>query len=122
MLEHAPGLERKVSRGNLTAKNTHFVLVLCGNEYHWHLSQLEDFVFFYNLGIDGAGDPFSRAEVKYIHDKKTQEDCNREDDLTLRLHVQAARCYLSAADDMASRRKKVSTNMTDSERKRHGKN
>lgn len=69
MLEHALGLETKISEGKLAAKDTFFVLALCGYEYHWRQSHLEDFVFFYRFGCHGPGDPFSKAETKYIEDK-----------------------------------------------------
>lgn len=66
MLEHTLGLERKISDGNLAAKDTFFVLALCGQEFHWDQSDLEDFVSFYYTGFHRPDDPFSTAEAKYV--------------------------------------------------------
>lgn len=69
MLEHTLGLERKISDGNLAAKDTFFVLALCGHEFHWDQSDLEDFVTFYYTGFHRPDDPLSTAEAKYVEDR-----------------------------------------------------
>jgi hypothetical protein len=68
MLEHTVGLERKISDGKLAAKDTFFVLALCGHEHHWRQSQLENFVSFYYTGFHRPDDPLSKAEGKHVED------------------------------------------------------
>lgn len=68
MLEHTLGLESKISDGNLAGKDTFFVLALCGHEFHWDQSDLEDFVSFYYAGFHRPDDPLSTAEAKYVED------------------------------------------------------
>jgi hypothetical protein len=68
MLEHTIGLEKKISAGNLAAKDTFFVLALCGYELYWHQDELEDFVSFYYTGFHRPDDPLSTAEAKYLED------------------------------------------------------
>lgn len=66
MLEYTLELEEKINEGRLAAKNTCFVLALCGEGFHWHVSDLEDFVAFYFTGKHRGDDPFSLAESKWM--------------------------------------------------------
>lgn len=66
MLEYALELEQKISDAGLVNSHTHSVLVLCGEGFVWHQSQLEDFVSFYFRGLHRADDPFALAEQKYM--------------------------------------------------------
>lgn len=69
-LEYAVELEQKMADCKLDADNTSFALVLCGDGFHWHEDELEDFVAFYFIGKHRPDDPFAKAEVKYIDEKK----------------------------------------------------
>jgi hypothetical protein len=64
----------KIRDCQLAADNTHFILVLCSEGFHWHQDDLEDFVSYYWTGVHRADDPFSRAETKYIADKNITLD------------------------------------------------
>lgn len=66
MLEYALELEQKISDAGLANSQASFVLVLCGEGFVWHQSQLEDFVTFYFRGAHRADDPFALAEQKYM--------------------------------------------------------
>lgn len=66
MLEYTLELESKINEGKLTAENTYFVLAICGEGFHWHVSNLEDFVAFYFTGKHRGDDPFSLAELKWM--------------------------------------------------------
>jgi len=70
MLEYSLELEQKILDGMLESENTFFVLALCGEGFNWHEDELEDFVSFYYTGFHRSDDPFSKAEDKYIEDKK----------------------------------------------------
>ncbi len=74
MLEYALSLEEKIRGCQLGGNNTFFILVLCGEGFHWHQDGLEDFVSFYRSGIHRADDPFSKGEAKYIADSKITLD------------------------------------------------
>ena len=68
MLEYALELEAKITDCKLAEDNTSFILALCGDGFHWHRDDLEDFVSFYRNGSHRRDDPFSKAETKYIAD------------------------------------------------------
>ncbi len=70
MLEYSLELEQKILEGGLAADNTLFVLALCGDGFHWHQDQLEDFVSFYYSGVHRVDDPFSQVEQRYVADRK----------------------------------------------------
>src|SRR4029077_12119372 len=63
MLEYALETEKKIAEAKLTAERTLFVLALCGNGFHWHEDQLEDFVSFYHSGKHRPDDPFAKMEA-----------------------------------------------------------
>ena len=44
-------------------------MVFCGEGFHWHCDELEDFVRFYFKDRHRADDRFSKAELKYLVDK-----------------------------------------------------
>jgi hypothetical protein len=70
MLEYTLELEQKIANCQLQAERTSFVLMLCGEGFYWHKDELEDFVSFYFMGRYRSDDPFSKAEAKYIEEKK----------------------------------------------------
>ena len=74
MLEHSRQLEEKIRDGELVDDKTFFVLVLCGEGFHWRQRNLEDFVSFYRTGSHLADDPLSRMEDKYIAEKRITLD------------------------------------------------
>jgi len=53
-----------ISRGKVT------FLALFTNGFHWHLNELEDFVFFYFKGIHFPGGPFAQMEDYDVNEKK----------------------------------------------------
>lgn len=46
------------------------VLMLCGNGFHWHEDELEDFVSFYAAGTHRPDDPLGAMEQHYIEETK----------------------------------------------------
>lgn len=72
MLEYALELEQKIAECKLQAENTFFVLMLCGEGFYWHEDELEDFVAFYFTGTHRSDDPFAKAEVQYMGEKRLQ--------------------------------------------------
>lgn len=69
MLEHTLALESKMREGELQNENACFVLMLCGDGFHWHKDWLEDFVSFYQSGRHRADDAFSIAELRDMEAK-----------------------------------------------------
>ena len=69
MLEYTVELEQKIADAGLAGDDTAFVLALCGEGFHWHQDELEDFVSFYRTGHHRVDDPFSQAETKYMQDQ-----------------------------------------------------
>ncbi|MBZ2187463.1 MAG: hypothetical protein K7J46_22405 [Bryobacter sp.] len=76
MLEYALELETKIAESKLSAANTFFVMAFCGEGFHWHLDELEDFVSFYSNGRHRADDLFSKAELKYMSEKQLRLNRN----------------------------------------------
>lgn len=70
MLEYAMELESRIADGNIAGENMLFVLALCGDGFRWQQDGLEDFVSFYYDGVHRADDAFSKAELRYVVDKK----------------------------------------------------
>ena len=70
MLEYTLELERKIAEANLAGENKLYVLALCSDGFRWQQDGLEDFVSFYYTGMHRGDDAFSKAELKYISDKK----------------------------------------------------
>lgn len=66
MLEHTMCFEAKIRNCDLLGDNNHFILALCGEGFHWHEDELEDFVSFYRSGHHRADDPFSKVDTKFI--------------------------------------------------------
>lgn len=69
MLEYSLELEQKIAEGNLTGGGSIFVLALCGEGFHWHEDELEDFVSYYYSGTHRGDDAFGKAEARYVHEK-----------------------------------------------------
>jgi hypothetical protein len=47
-------------------------LALFTNGFHWHLPELENFVFFYRNSVHFQGDPFAKMEEFAIREKNIQ--------------------------------------------------
>lgn len=69
MLEYTLELEAKIAEAKPNEDDTRFVMLFCGEGFHWHRSELEEFVSCYFRGRHRADDPFSQAELKYMADK-----------------------------------------------------
>lgn len=69
MLEYALELEGKIAEAKLAGDSTRFVMAFCGEGFHWHRSELEDFVSFYFRGSHRDDDPYSQAELKYMSER-----------------------------------------------------
>jgi hypothetical protein len=69
MLEYTVELEEKIDKGRLAAERVLIILALCGDGFHWHEDELEDFVSFYYNGFHREDDAFSKAEAKYMFDE-----------------------------------------------------
>jgi hypothetical protein len=48
------------------------VLLFCGRGIEWHLSNLEDFVDFYRLGVHREGDSFARMEAHDLAERSIE--------------------------------------------------
>jgi len=70
MLEYSLELEQKIAEGQLSENGSLFVLALCGEVFHWHEAELEDFVSYYYSGAHRADDAFGNAEARYVKEKK----------------------------------------------------
>lgn len=70
MLEYSLELEQKIAEGKLSDNGTLFVLALCGEGFHWHEDELEDFVSYYYSGSHREDDAFGKAEAQYVEEKK----------------------------------------------------
>ena len=69
MREYTCDLEAKIRECRLLDGNSHFILVLCGEGFHWRLDALEDFVVYYRNGQHRADDPFSEMERYVVEDR-----------------------------------------------------
>lgn len=78
MLQYAIELEDKIEAYSKSIK-THYVLIFCGNGFHWHLDEFEDFADFYLTGKHNPGDQFCNMENYYIQSEKIvfQKTINR---------------------------------------------
>lgn len=75
MLEYTLELEQKIAQAQLAMNGNVSVLALCGEGFHWHQDELEDFVAFYRTRHHRADDPFSLAEKKYIEERHLSISC-----------------------------------------------
>jgi len=72
MLEYTLELEGKIRDCGLAGRdNTLFILAFCGAGFHWHESQLEDFVQFYRNSRHRSDDPFAKVETHFIQEQNT---------------------------------------------------
>lgn len=75
MLEYTLELEAKIRGCGLTEQeNTLFLLAFCGAGFHWHVSQLEDFVQFYRNGRHRSDDPFVNVEMNFMEEENVTLD------------------------------------------------
>jgi hypothetical protein len=65
-LEYSLELEAKLSAAAYGETARRRVLMLCGEGFHWHQSELEDFVAYYRTGVHRDDDPFSLAEERHV--------------------------------------------------------
>ncbi len=72
MLDYALVVEDKIGECLSNIKEKVTFLALFTNGFHWHLDELEDFVFFYFKGIHFPGDPFADMEEHIVKQKKIQ--------------------------------------------------
>lgn len=61
MLQYTIEFEEKILAYSKFIK-AHYFLIFCGNGFHWHLDELEDFADFYLTGRHNPGDQFSDME------------------------------------------------------------
>lgn len=78
MLQYTIEFEEKIDAYNKPIK-AHYVLICCGNGFHWHLDELEDFADFYLTGRHNPGDQFCDMEKYYMQSKNIvfQKTINR---------------------------------------------
>lgn len=69
MLQYAIEFEEKIETYRKSSK-TYNVLICCGNGFHWHLDELEDFADFYSTGRHNPDDQFCDMENYYMESKK----------------------------------------------------
>src|SRR5689334_21647798 len=74
MLEYAVELEGKIRDCKLAGDKRLFIMALCGEGFHWHQDQLEDFIAFYLTGTHRGDDPFSKVESHYIQQENIKLD------------------------------------------------
>lgn len=72
MLDYALVAEDKIETCLRNVKERITFLALFTNGFHWHLDELEDFVFFYHKGIHFPGDPFAKMEEYIVRERKIQ--------------------------------------------------
>lgn len=94
MLEYTLELEGKIAAANLPSDKTAVILMLCGEGFHWHQDDLEDFVSFYYSGRHRADDPFARMEDHEI----------REGNIALQRSITRFACMSRPQGDIAYRR------------------
>ncbi len=70
MLEYTEKLESKIADGNLVGEFMLAALALRGDGFRWQQDGLKDFVSFYYSGVQRADDAYSKAELRYVLDKK----------------------------------------------------
>ena len=68
-LQYVVEFEEKIRDGKLAGKDSLFVLALCGEGFHWHQDNLEDFVSFYTNGSHRGDDPIAKMESHFMADK-----------------------------------------------------
>lgn len=94
MLEYTLELESKIEAASLQADKTAVILMLCGEGFHWHQDDLEDFVSFYYSGRHRADDPFARMEDHEI----------RKTGITFQRSITRFACMNRPQGDIAYRR------------------
>ena len=70
MLDYALDLEEKIEACLINVSEKLTFLTLFTNGFHWHLDELEDFIFFYLNGVHFPGDPFANMEEFVVKEKK----------------------------------------------------
>ena len=72
MLDYAIVAEDKIESCLSNVKEKVTFLALFTSGFHWHLDELEDFVFFYRKGFHFPGDPFAKMEEYVIKEREIQ--------------------------------------------------
>jgi hypothetical protein len=63
MMDYTLFLEEKIQKCLENTADKVTFLALFTNGFHWHLDELEDFVFYYRNGLHFSGDPFAKMEA-----------------------------------------------------------
>ena len=66
MLGYALDFEERIEKCDVAGEGTRRVLVLCGDDFSWHVDQLEDFVTYYQTGIHRSDDPMGKMEAHHV--------------------------------------------------------
>ncbi|MBW8003454.1 MAG: hypothetical protein FVQ80_15810 [Planctomycetes bacterium] len=69
ILEYTIETEEKIERCLGSDKKAIAFLVLFSNGFHWSISELEDFVYFYRSGSHFEGDHFRKMEDYYLSER-----------------------------------------------------
>lgn len=69
-LQYSLELEHKIAQSGHDRVGCRRILMFCGEGFHWHQDQLEDFVAYYRSGVHRTDDPFALAEAKYITERR----------------------------------------------------
>ncbi len=67
-LEYSLEFEQKLAAAAYGEKVRRQIMMFCGEGFHWHQDELEDFVSYYRAGAHRADDPFANAEARHIND------------------------------------------------------
>jgi len=69
MLEYSIEVEKKIASCTANIGAAPVVLAFCGDEFKWHIDNLQDFVDFYRTGRYRYDDPFSKMEAYHISER-----------------------------------------------------
>ncbi len=70
MLDNALVVEDKIENCLASVEHKITILVQFSNGFHWHIDELEDFIYFYNVGRHFPGDPFAEMEDHFVESRK----------------------------------------------------
>jgi hypothetical protein len=70
MMDYALEMEERIEACLTEVRDKMTFLVLFTDGFHWHLDELEDFIFFYFNGVHFQGDPFSCMEDFIIEEEQ----------------------------------------------------
>jgi hypothetical protein len=93
-MEYALEHEEKISLASYGDVAQRQILMLCGDGFHWHQSELEDFVAYYCSGKHRSDDPFCLAKARHIQVSK----------LTLQRSISSFGCLDRRQGEVTARR------------------